>query len=76
MKVQFSVVGFVPHPEVPLDVEMEMVPRVGEVVEIPGMPGGQVHVRSIVHFPWGDGDSREPFTYIVLGLKRYKEGEK
>lgn len=72
MKVQFSLVGFEEgHSWLPQPVDLDILPRVDEVVEIPGMPEGQVHVRTIVHYPLGDGDLKKgPFVYIVLGPKR------
>lgn len=68
MRVQFSVTGFVEEPTWESDrVDLDVLPRVGEVVEVPGLPDGQVHCRTVVHYPWA---SKGPFVYIVLGPPR------
>lgn len=70
--VHFSLVGFGDHPtwnQKP--VELDVIPREGEVVDFPGMPEGQVYVRTVVHSPWGDRNKKGgPFVYIVLGPPR------
>lgn len=74
MIVQFDQVAFTEEPTVPLTVEMDWVPRVGEIVEIPGLPEGEVYVRTVVHHPYGnpeaDPPDPTPFVYVVVGRSR------
>ncbi len=72
MRVHFNVVGFMEHPTWAANrVDLDAVPREGEVVEVPGLPEGQVFVRTVVWYPWGDGGADpDPFVYVVLGQRR------
>lgn len=83
MRVQFSIVGQPISPIVPslvpsLTVELDVVPRVGDTVAIPGLSQGDTVVRTVVWYPWGDqstvgdkeyGDST-PLAYVVVGQRR------
>lgn len=78
--VHFSVVGFVESPTWLSDrIELNTLPREGEVVEVPGLPEGRVYVRTVVHCPWGDtargvvaepDGGNTPYVYVVLGPPR------
>lgn len=72
MKVQFNLVGMMGNPVLE-PVDLDVLPRVGENVDVPGMPELGVFVRHVDHYPWGShegGRTDGPFVYIVLGPKR------
>lgn len=84
MKVQFDLVGDAHYEygnlpihvqeSVDMNVEMECIPREGDVVDVPGISQGLTIVRTVVWYPWGsDEDSEEerhPLVYIVVGNPR------
>lgn len=65
MKVQISVTGYHPRPEVIWPADWPL-PRVGEEIEIEDKT---LFVRHIVYYPKGDLEAlaNEPFVYIVVG---------
>lgn len=70
-RIQFSFVGFTNRPA-DVRVEMDVVPRVGEIVHFPGLSEADTYVRTIVWYPLGDPDEGrdEPFVYVVIGPPR------
>lgn len=86
MRIQFSFVGDArllrsAVGDGDLWVEMDVVPREGETVHVPGISESQTVVRTVVWFPLGDdpaseglalneSDRSDPFVYVVLGEPR------
>lgn len=72
MRVQFSIVGQVdPYDDVRVD--LPVVPREGDVVNLPGLPQYESVVRTVVWYPTHDDEGEaldEPFVYVVLGSPR------
>lgn len=74
MRVQFSFVGEarMQH-EGDLYVDLDVIPRVGDTVSVPGLSQGDTVVRTVVWYPFGgDGFAPEdgPSVYVVLGGPR------
>jgi hypothetical protein len=72
MKVHFTLVG---HQERPDDIHLDLdaVPRVGDVVDWPGISQARTYVRTVVWYLTNDDDGRplgEPFVYVVVGPAR------
>ena len=79
MRVQFTVVGHIAHPPNRW-ADLEAVPQVGDVVNIPGLSQANTVVRTVVWYPFGDPDTQapepaEPFVYVVLGPPRSWTGD-
>lgn len=72
MRIQFSIVGQVEqHDDVWVD--LDAVPRVGDVVNLPGIPQYESVVRTVVWYPTHDDEGEPldaPFVYVVLGSPR------
>jgi hypothetical protein len=70
-RIQFTFVGQANRPP-NVWAEMDVVPRVGETVAVPGQSQGDTIVRTVVWYPFGDdeSDDTEPFVYVVLGQSR------
>lgn len=69
MRIQFTFVGLTErHDDV--WVNLPIVPREGETVDIPGLSQADTVIRTVVWYPLGDGDDKEPFVYVVLGQPR------
>jgi hypothetical protein len=69
MRVQFSVVGVQPQVHIE-EVEMDVVPREDEVVNVMGL-GQEHYVRTVVWYPFGEINGKDyPFVYVVIGKKR------
>lgn len=69
MKVQISVVGSHPRPDITWP-EGWPVPRLGEIVSA---DSEEYSVRTIVWYPHGDPETPEdpePFVYVVIGPQR------
>ena len=66
------------HVERPPDLwaDISAVPRVGDVVNWPGISQGSTVVRTVVWYPTHDDEGEpvaEPFVYVVVGQAR-REG--
>lgn len=70
-RVQFTFVDTA-HPPEDVWVEMDSIPRVDDVVNIPGVEQYETVVRTVVWNPLGDPDEDEvePWVYVVLGRRR------
>jgi hypothetical protein len=77
MRVKFFVVGQA-KPYHINDLHMDVVPRVGEIVDLPGLSQADTVVRTVVWYPLGDPDEHggiDSFVYIVLGRGRRVDRE-
>ena len=75
MRVQFSLVGHVKRPP-DLWADLDAVPRVGDVVNLPGISQADSVVRTVVWYPTHDDDGEplaEPFVYVVVGQPRRED---
>lgn len=71
MKVQFALVGHVERRG--FTVEMDVVPREGEIVCLPGISQADTVVRTVVYYVTHDDEENpidEPFAYVVIGKPR------
>lgn len=68
MKVRFSVVGQTEQPNIS-DINLESIPQVNDSVYVPEI-NGELSVRTVIWFPWGEEDGEEPFVYVVIGPAR------
>ena len=67
MKVQISVVGIAPRPDIEWPEDWP-VPTVGDEIEFDAYT---LFVRHVVWYPNGDleSESKEPFVYVVVGTQ-------
>lgn len=75
MKVQFSLVGNTQRPG-DMHANLDAVPRVGDVVNWPGISQGETVVRTVVWYPTHDDEGvevDEPFVYVVVGRPRSED---
>lgn len=76
MKVQFSLVGHMGN-NPNITVNLDAVPRVGDVINWPGLSQAETYVRTVVWYPTHDDDNEpldEPFVYVVVGRDRGDPG--
>lgn len=75
MLVHFSIVGVVNH-HGDFKIELDSVPREGDIVNIPELSQGDTVVRTVVWYPLGVDPSEAleidstPFVYVVVGPPR------
>lgn len=71
MRIQFRIVGTVRHHD-DVWIDLPSVPRLGEIVKLPGIPEYETNVRTVVWYPVVDDEDKtsEPFVYVVLGAAR------
>lgn len=65
MRVHFMVIGQNDHGDPDPEAELDVLPRAGETVLLPG--GLDLTVQSVAHHPLGDSQTPTPYAVVVVG---------